>query len=513
MAADVDILTRLGLTPEALEAALASDGLPLLGRGSRRECREIPGTGLCLKCYRNAAETSGTVAREIRRCRHDARRNTCCQEYRYYCELRSRLPDYVFAAFPETLGQVYLPTRGWALVESVVRNADGGESIRFSRTYRAADRAEKAELLHAFWLLVGAFAAYGVRFYDPQNIVVQRDADAGFRLRVVDFEPAARTLVPVDSVFPGLVRGKVLRRAARYLRGHLAVKDRYRGLAPALRRGWDAVLAAEGPALGLSGCRPFLENKQVNDLFYEGCFKGIPCMVKCSTRAPASLRNELETSRRLAAADPGVCAAALACWSSPDGRRAFVVTERLPGPSLAEMMAAGLDAASRARVAADLLRIARALAKAGVVWRDLLPDNFMMDATGHLRLIDAQFALARGDVREDPYLLAHRRYRLLGFAYSTRLHGRGWNDVSVMLDILVHLAGVPSDDPSVAALRALAPSADLRAPITQADVLFVRRELLKLRLQNLHYRRTGKAATFRERIRRAENFLQGKEGY
>lgn len=512
MAADVDILTRLGLTPEALEAALASDGLPLLGRGSRRECREIPGTGLCLKCYRNAAETSGTVAKEIRRCRHDARRNTCCQEYRYYCELRSRLPDYVFAAFPETLGQVYLPTRGWALVESVVRNADGGESIRFSRTYRAADRAEKAELLHAFWLLVGAFAAYGVRFYDPQNIVVQRDADAGFRLRVVDFEPAARTLVPVDSVFPGLVRGKVLRRAARYLRGHLAVKDRYRGLAPALRRGWDAVLAAEGPALGLSRCRPFLENKLVNDIFYEGTFKGEPCIVKCSTRAPESVRNEYAVSRRLAAEAP-VCAEALAHWASADGRRALVVTRKLPGPSLTELLARGVGAEQAAALLGDVLVLARALVRAGVVWRDVVPDNVMLDGDGHLRLIDAQFAIVRADFREDPYLRANWKYRTLVFAHHPDMAGRGWNDVAMMLHFT---RGFPDTD-RVRALRA-----ELRDLSRQAafpgrygfwDDVRMRLLLWKVRLRLRFCRNPRKQAALRDRAARAGRFLSRKSGW
>jgi len=40
--------------------------------------------------------------------------------------------------------------------------------------------------------------------------------------------------------------------------------------APADTETWRACLAAEGPALGLEGCRAFLENKYINDAFFEG---------------------------------------------------------------------------------------------------------------------------------------------------------------------------------------------------------------------------------------------------
>ena len=47
------------------------------------------------------------------------------------------------------------------------------------------------------------------------------------------------------------------------------------------RRRWDALIETEGKALGLDCCRPFLEKKLVNDIFYEGLFHGRPCIVKC----------------------------------------------------------------------------------------------------------------------------------------------------------------------------------------------------------------------------------------
>ena len=137
------------------------------------------------------------------------------------------------------------------------------------------------------------------------------------------------------------------------------------GLPPEERAKWDALIKQEGGAMGLSGCRAFLENKLVNDIFYEGKFNGVPCVVKCSSRAPESIANEYEMSKRLLAADPGVCAEALALWRSEDGRRAFVVTRRLAGPSLTEMIARGAEAGETIRVMEDMLRIAAALQKAG----------------------------------------------------------------------------------------------------------------------------------------------------
>ena len=53
----------------------------------------------------------------------------------------------------------------------------------------------------------------------------------------------------------------------------------------ATRGSWDALIKTEGKALGLEDCRPFLENKVVNDIFYAGTFKGEPCVEVLVARA------------------------------------------------------------------------------------------------------------------------------------------------------------------------------------------------------------------------------------
>lgn len=198
-----------------------------------------------------------------------------------------------------------------------------------------------------------------------------------------------------------------------------------------LRVQWDALVTIEGEKLGLSDCKAFLENKLVNDIFYEGRLKGVPCVVKCSSRAPESMANEFLISKRLMEAAP-VCAEALSHWISSDGRMAFVVTRKLPGPSLTDIIADGVDEDEAIGALEDMLRIADALCRTGIVWRDIIPDNFLMDDEGHLRLIDAQFAVDRNDFHEAPYLLSHWKYRTLLFAHHPMMAGHGWNDVAMM---------------------------------------------------------------------------------
>lgn len=278
------------------------------------------------------------------------------------------------------------------------------------------------------------------------------------------------------------------------------------------RAAWDGLIHTEGAALGLSDCRPFLENKLVNDIFYAGTFQGTPCIVKCSSRAPGSLRNEYDLSRRLAAEAP-VCAEALALWEAPDGSRAFVVLRKLPGPSLTDLFARGVEPDEAIGLLEDLLAIARALLKAGVVWRDIVPDNFMQDADGHLRLIDAQFAIDRNDFREDPYLLAHWKYRTLLFAHHPDMAGRGWNDVAMMLHYTRWFADGDRVRELRERLRGLSAQAAFPVRYGFLDDVRMRLHLWGMNLRLLVCRNARKQATLRDRAARARRFLSRKSGW
>ena len=219
---------------EELESLFQEGKMVRLGMGSRRACYRIPDVDLCLKCYRSDdeieeglfggnLELSPSVVREIKSARSDERRNTSCQEYRYWKKLREKLPEELFSVFPQTMECIFVPSRGWCAAEELVKNSDGSQPRHFAAEYKAVDGIEKSKLLSALDGMLAGFSAHSVRLYDPQNIIVQRFDDGSFRLRIVDFEPATRCFIPLDSIFPALIRRKTARRVGRWLREQLGV--------------------------------------------------------------------------------------------------------------------------------------------------------------------------------------------------------------------------------------------------------------------------------------------------
>ena len=222
-------------TAKELEALFHKGKMLRLGMGSRRVCFKIPNTKLCVKCYRSddeikegkydgAKALAPSVVREITKARFDEKRNTSCQEYRYWKRLKERLPSEIFAVFPRQMECVVIPSRGWCIVEERVENFDGSAPEDFRSAYFAADDIGKKRLLSAFLRLIEHFRIYAVHFYDPQNLLVQRISEDDFVLRIVDFEPATRCFLPVDSMIPSFVRMKTMRRARRWLKTQLGVE-------------------------------------------------------------------------------------------------------------------------------------------------------------------------------------------------------------------------------------------------------------------------------------------------
>jgi hypothetical protein len=217
-------------TAEEIDRLFDDGALRRIGMGSRRACYLLPGEGaICLKCYRSDGEIAEgrnpernnhkalapAVVREIRNCRFDERRNTCCQEYRYWKKLSERIPAELMAAFPDRMEIIRSRTRGWCLVEELMENDDGTPMVKFHEAWNAADDRMRETLLSLFDRLEDSLAENAVRFFDPQTIMVQT-GETGIRLRIPDFEPAVRTLLPLDAVFPALIAMKVRRRFARY---------------------------------------------------------------------------------------------------------------------------------------------------------------------------------------------------------------------------------------------------------------------------------------------------------
>lgn len=201
----------------------------LLGEGSRRKCYRLPGRDACVKFYRQPTEytpkTTFSVRLHIFLARHVAALNVNCQEWRYHQKLRRSLPSDLLAVFPGSIEPVYSPTHGWGIVETLILNDDGTPMRRvLAELNRLSDPAVRRQLFEAAEQLFERLAAHAVCFYDPPNAMVQWIGPATFRLRVVDFEPQGRALIPGLSKIKPYVRSKVRRRCARYLE---RLKDAY----------------------------------------------------------------------------------------------------------------------------------------------------------------------------------------------------------------------------------------------------------------------------------------------
>ena len=266
--------------------------------------------------------------------------------------------------------------------------------------------------------------------------------------------------------------------------------------------GWRQVVDDAGAELGLADCRVLLENKYINDVFFEGRFHDRPAIVKCSSTCAWSIGNEFRLASRLHAVAPSVVPEPLAAWASEDGRRAFVVTEKVSGPSLTELLARGVTDAQADGFAADIVRLADALKQTGIVHRDLFADNLLLGEDGHLKAIDWQLAVDRNDYREDPWVERHWKFRYVVFGVNRELGLGVWNDFHALGKILAQLPQTDAVRAAAARLSAEAPSSAISAPPDALTWLKLRLYAVSLRLQMvLRGRRHRKYAQLERRYR------------
>ena len=242
---------------------------------------------------------------------------------------------------------------------------------------------------------------------------------------------------------------------------------------PVLPEGWTAVsarapfargMSLPGPEPRIAGARVFLENKYINDRFLEGAFDGVPCVVKESSKAIWSIGNEYRVSCRMYAAAPTVVPMPLAWRFAGDGRSASVVTEKVAGPSLTDLLARGLSADEADRFAADIRTLAHALKGTGILHRDLFPDNLLLGADGHLKAIDWQLAIDRALYREDPWVARHWKFHYVVFGVNRELGLGVWNDCHALGKILARFPQTAAVKSVAAELAALEPEMTFARP-------------------------------------------------
>lgn len=217
-------------------------------------------------------------------------------------------------------------------------------------------------------------------------------------------------------------------------------------IAPSLPDCWAAVsesvpfaAGAVAPAWGgfpedamLKDASVLQEGRYLNDLVSVGVCQGVAAVEKRSSKGVWSIGNEYRMSAKMYAAAPNVVARPLAWRFAGDGRAAAVVTERVTGDSLTERLRRGLSAQDADSFATDMLELADALEKTGIVHRDLFPDNFIVGADGHLKAIDWQLAIDRALYREDPWVRKHWKFRYVVFGVNREMGLGVWNDFAAM---------------------------------------------------------------------------------
>ena len=263
------------------------------------------------------------------------------------------------------------------------------------------------------------------------------------------------------------------------------MSERINTHAPADTEAWRACLAADGPAMGLENCRAFLENKYINDVFFEGTCRGRACVVKCSSKCPWSIGNEYSLGRRVFELAPEVVAEPLAWNADP----AFVAVEKVQGPSLTELLARGVTNEQADGFAADVRTLAEALKREGVLHRDLFSDNLLLGSDGHLKAIDWQLAIDRARYREDPWVARHWKFRYVVFGVNRELGLGVWNDFHALGKVMALLPQTAAVKDVAAWLAAEAPQMTFAAPPNGLTRFKLRLYALSLRVQMLLNRR------------------------
>lgn len=241
---------------------------------------------------------------------------------------------------------------------------------------------------------------------------------------------------------------------------------------PKLPDGWAAESSTDpfaagpclpAPAPQVEGARVFLENKYINDRFLEGTWKGIPCVVKETTKAVWSIGNEYRMSAAVYAEAPDVVPMPLAWRFAADGKSASVVTAKVAGPSLSDLLEGGITPAQADSFAGDVRTLSRALRKTGILHRDLFADNLLLGADGHLKAIDWQLAVDRSRPREDPWVVRNWKFRYVVFGVNRELGLGVWNDFAALRSVLARF-------PQTDAVRAVAAELAAAEPeMTYAD--------------------------------------------
>ena len=210
---------------EMTSQAALLDREPLIevGRGTRRVCYRLGTSGLCVKFYWPPEECvparmKPSVIRDVARRRFDEKANSSAMEVRYYADYWMKMPEDVRTALLPHVERVFHPQWGYGVLETYYTGSNGLALLPYEfEMLRQPDLEVRRTIYRAARDLLRALIREGAYFYEPGNFHVLFGADGRIALKIVDFEPEAKTVFAAERWWPWFRRLKLKRKARRYL--------------------------------------------------------------------------------------------------------------------------------------------------------------------------------------------------------------------------------------------------------------------------------------------------------
>lgn len=249
---------------------------------------------------------------------------------------------------------------------------------------------------------------------------------------------------------------------------------------------WKSLADEIADLSGVTDLRPFRvielrAGMPLRTFFFSGRFEGRSCFVKYSPVARSLTAAEWRQPQLARQQDEAVFVRPLLWHVTKDGG-AFVVQEMINGRPLSMLLRSGdaVLAEKGETIVSDLVRIAEALGRAGIVHRDIRPANLLVGDDGHVTLIDFQFAIARTARSDDDYVQDNPRIAyVLGEGYALA-HGQ-WNDVHAICQVLRQLPPSAVREAALARLQPLSLGPTRVASCSRRMMKWMRRRLARLR--------------------------------